>query len=406
MKKGYLSQYFESVAAKKLSAVEADPGKSHQHEFNGTKELQSVLGKCGAKQQFPAIFLWFGSENEGISSDGSVTWYDARLNHPTRSECRLYFPTTDVSELAREGDVMFIAKRTDGTVMIIITANGSTIENQLFWLFGLDTPTGTLFEYTEIEKTDVEVDFAVRFILEELGIEAEEPEADKLDELLEPFKGVLPSTSEFSLFARGTLKGIDAKSDPDLALMFWMDQEEKLFRRMERHHVEKRLQEGFVSDDGTDVDGFLNYSLKIQNRRKSRAGFALENHLQAIFEEHRLQFDRGAITENKSKPDFLFPGIKQYHSPEFAANKLTMLGAKTTCKDRWRQITAEAARIENKHLLTLEPSISQNQTNEMQAFKLNLVVPKPIHDSYLPSQKEWLMTLKQFIELVQRKSNG
>jgi hypothetical protein len=51
------------------------------------------------------------------------------------------------------------------------------------------------------------------------------------------------------------------------------------------------------------------------------------------------------IKEHKSKPDFIFPGIAEYHDPHFDLNKLTMLGVKTTCSDRWRQVLAEADRI-------------------------------------------------------------
>ncbi len=52
-----------------------------------------------------------------------------------------------------------------------------------------------------------------------------------------------------------------------------------------------------------------------------------------------------------------------------------MLGVKSTCKDRWRQVLSEAARIPDKCLLTVEPGISENQTNEMQANRLQLVLP-------------------------------
>ncbi len=55
--------------------------------------------------------------------------------------------------------------------------------------------------------------------------------------------------------------------------------EEILFRTFERHIIGDRLQKGFADD----VDGFLSYSLSVQNRRKSRAGFSLENHLEVIF---------------------------------------------------------------------------------------------------------------------------
>lgn len=405
MKRGFLSRYFTAVAAKRLSAVEADTESSNQHEFNGTKELKSVLG-TDDRLKNPAVFLWFGGENEGISSEGFVSWYDARRAHPTRSEYRLYFQTSDVSLLAQENDMMFIAERPGGEVMIIITANGSTIESQLFWLFNLQKPTGNLFEFISFDDNDKELDFSARFILDELGIEIEDPESDWLDSLLEKFNGILPSTTEFSAFARTTLKGIDAIADPDAALVSWMDQEEKLFRRMERKLVSKRLETGFVSDGSTDVDGFISFSLGVQNRRKSRAGFALENHLEEIFIRNAVKYSRGRVTENKSKPDFLFPDIRLYHDTRFEAEKLTMLGAKTSCKDRWRQVLAEADRIKNKHLLTLEPGISESQTTEMQANNLQLILPKSLHSTYSARQQSWLVDVSAFINLVSKRQHG
>ena len=201
---GYLSQYFEKVAAKRLSAVEADTNVSHQHEFNGSRELKEVLGTgSGEKIQFPATFVWLAEENEAISSEGFVTWYDARREHPKRSEYRLYFPTTEVSEMAKAGDLMLIAKRTNGTVMIIICASGSNIESQLLWLFKIPVQTGFNFTMQDIESgDDKEVDFAVRFILDELGIDIEEPEAEYFDSILAIYKGQLPSTNEFSMLTR------------------------------------------------------------------------------------------------------------------------------------------------------------------------------------------------------------
>jgi hypothetical protein len=405
MKRGYLSQYFESAAAKRLTAVEVDPHTSHGHELNSIKELKQIFGAEDLRE-IPAVFLWFGQENEGVSNRGKVSWYDARRNDPKRSaEWRLYYDDKEIiQDLAKTNDTVFVAKRTDGLIMMIVTAGGSTIESQLFWLFGLKPPNDSHFEFSEIQKdSDSEIGFVSRFILDELGIEVEEPEANKLDELLAKFKGILPSTHIFSEYTRSILKDVNPLDDPDAALMAWLDQEEKMFRRMERHIVSTRLREGFVSGDNTDVDGFISFSLHVQNRRKSRAGFAFENHLEALFTAFKLRFQRGAITEGKSKPDFLFPGAKEYHANKFPAELLTMLGAKTSCKDRWRQVSSEASRIEPKHLLTLEPGITLNQTNEMQAAKVQLVLPSPIHTSYLDEQKTWLMNLKQFIGIVQER---
>lgn len=227
-----------------------------------------------------------------------------------------------------------------------------------------------------------------------------------MDSLLENFAGKFPTTKEFSLFARTTLKDVNAIEEPDAALMAWMDHEEKLFRRMERQIVDQRLRNGFISNDETDVDGFISFSMSVHQRRKSRAGYALEHHLEEIFRQHKISYSRTAETENKAKPDFLFPGITQYHDINFSPSLLTMLGVKTTCKDRWRQVLSEAERIDKKHLLTLEPGISENQTDEMRSHKLQLVLPLSIHETYRESQRGWLMNVRDFIQHVARKQGS
>ena len=80
-----------------------------------------------------------------------------------------------------------------------------------------------------------------------------------------------------------------------------------------------------------------------------------------------------------------------------------MLGVKSTCKDRWRQVLAEADRVDEKHLLTLEPSISIAQTDEMRDKKLSLVLPTALRTSYTPTQRGWLMNLTDFIGVVKGK---
>ena len=77
-----------------------------------------------------------------------------------------------------------------------------------------------------------------------------------------------------------------------------------------------------------------------------------------------------------------------------------MLGAKSTCKDRWRQILAEAAKIPRKHLLTLEPGISEPQTIQMENTGLQLVVPQSIQESYTDRQRVRLWNLGEFIRDV------
>lgn len=406
MKRGMLSDYFAGVAVKRLSMVETSPKGvgSNQHEFNSSRVLKQLLGDQDRKG-IPARFVWLGEEQEGLSEDSTISWYDSRRKHPTRSEFRLYYPSNAITEMMQEGDVFFLALRPDGSAMVIVTPAGSTIQNQLLWLFGLDGQPEFEFTFQPVSgDSDNQLDFAARYVLDELGIDLEEPEADRLDGLIERFGLKFPTTRVFSLLARTSLAGITAPDDPDAALMAWIEREELLFRRLERHIVAERLRNGFMApDDSADVDGFISFSLSVQNRRKSRVGQSLENHLEALFDQCKVRHARGAETENRNKPDFLFPGIAEYRDAAFPAARLTMLASKSTLKDRWRQVLPEAQRIPDKHLFTLEPGISENQTTQMQAERLQLVIPRPLHETYRDSQRGWLMTLGEFVDLARQR---
>jgi len=396
MKAGYLSEFFTGVAIKRLSAVEADAARSNQHEFNGDKGLKSLFGP--ARQKLQGLFIYLSdNDDEPVVADGPLTWYDSRENHLTRSEHRLYFPTTSVSLCAAEGDLLVIGRRPQDSVLVLIVQGGSTIANQVLWLFNVRVDGYQGFSAREELETEQDrIGFAARFILEQIGVPVETAEETFLDKILARFGARFPRTREFSAFARSTLPDVDSKADPDSALMAWMEREEILFRTLEKHIIADRLTQGFHND----VDGFLQFSLSAQNRRKSRVGFALENHMEVVLAQCGIRFERTALSEGRSKPDFLFPGSKEYQQLEFNPLLLTMLGVKSTCKDRWRQVLQEARRIKEKHLLTLETSISEHQTDQMKDEKLQLVLPKGLHGTYSDSQRKWLLDISSFNAIV------
>jgi len=401
MKAGHLSQYFTGVAVKRLSAVEADIFRSNQHEFNGVEALKKMFGQAQGKQTFPARFIYLNDhDDEPVIADGFLTWYDARERHPTRSEHRLYFPTTTVSECAAEGDLLVIARQPDGSVLVVVAEKDSTIANQVQWLFGVSDLSHPGFSVREELETEQDrIEFASRLILENIGVVVETPDENHLDDMLRRFGGIFPPTREFSSYARSTLKDVNARDGQDAAIMAWMEREEILFRTLERHLIGDRLAQGFHGD----VDGFIAFSLSVQNRRKSRVGYALEDHLEIMFMENGIRYKRAAATERKSKPDFLFPGAVEYHDPAFDPLNLTLLGVKSTCKDRWRQVLAEGDRVSRKHLLTLETAISTNQTDEMQAKQLQLVLPRSLHSTYTAAQQSWLIDIADFTGVVRER---
>jgi hypothetical protein len=402
MKKGYLSEYFLGAAYKRLTTVETDRSCSNQHEFNGVSELKEIFGD--KKNTFDAQFIYLCDDDpEPIEEEGFLTWYDAREAHRTRSEYRLYFSDSMVSKNASEGDILLIALQPDNKVLVIIAESDSTIGNQLLWLFGLNDSSHPGFSVRgELASDQIKLEFASNYILEQIGIEPEVTDDNYLEKMLTQFQGKFPSTKIFSEFARSTIPEFNVCDNPDDVINAWIQREYVLFATLERYFIANKLQDGF---DGDVVEAFLRFSLSVQNRRKSRAGSSLENHLEYLFESHNIKYARNSLTEAKSRPDFLFPGNSEYHNPDYPNLSLTMLGVKSTCKDRWRQILTEANRIENKHLFTLEPSISENQTNEMKSKKVQLVLPKSLHASYTTAQQKWLMNMQDFIKMVKNKQN-
>lgn len=396
MDRNKLSTFFEGISIKKLSEVEINPVKSNQHEFNGVAGLKKILGRD--RKTFSAKFIYL-DDNETIAADGSLTWYDARVDHPSRSEYRLYYTGNEVLEKANINDSLIIIKLKDESVLVLIVKENTTIENQIIWLFKLDHISDK-FQIQDFDEKDIQLGFGERLILSELGIETNIEEQNYLDLIFDKFGETYPDTKDFSLFAREIFGTVSVSDNSDEVLVGWMEQEEKLFFTLEKYIVSKKLEIGFHG-----VEDFLSYSLSTHNRRKSRAGYALEHHLKAIFNLHHIKYSKGKQTENKAQPDFIFPDIRKYHDDSFPVNKLTMLGVKTSCKDRWRQVLAEARRIEHKHLFTLQTAISENQTNQMEKHDVQLVIPKVLHDTYSEKQKDWLMDLNTFIELVKEKQN-
>ena len=168
--------------------------------------------------------------------------------------------------------------------------------------------------------------------------------------------------------------------------------EYEAFRSLEQYSVLPRVKQGFAS-----IDEFIHFGNAVLNRRKARAGRSLELQLSRIFDEERVNYSHEEISEAHKRPDFLFPSASRYRS---GGSPVWMLGVKTTCKDRWRQILNEADRLPVKHLATLQEGVSLNQYAEMKAAGVRLVVPKALHLRYPGPIRHELLTVESFIGLV------
>ncbi len=182
----------------------------------------------------------------------------------------------------------------------------------------------------------------------------------------------------------------------DERLLRRRDCEFEIFKSVEEAVYISRIKGGF-----TTVDGFISLAQTILQSRKSRSGTSLELHARDIFTEETLvqdkHFSHRPVIEGGKRPDFIFPSTAAYNDAAFPKEKLRILAAKTTCKDRWRQVINEGDRVEVKHLLTLQQGVSVNQFAEMNAAGIRLVVPERLHGMYPDTVKPHLITLESFI---------
>ena len=216
-----------------------------------------------------------------------------------------------------------------------------------------------------------------------------------------------PETRQMAEFAREIYNKAHNITDtkickyPDEQLLKWIDTEYRLFRCFE-----EKVYTPIYSQPFPNCQELVKFSNIILNRRKSRAGKSLEHHLATIFTAARLEYEEQAVTEDNKKPDFLFPNGEAYHNLLFPTDNLVFLGAKTTCKDRWRQVLNEANRIETKYLFTLQQGISKNQLREMKHEHLKLVVPAAYRTSFDKEFQPEIETLGTFIKMVKEKQGS
>ena len=401
---GALSGYFDGAVSKTLAGVDVmGANGSHQHEFNGVGALRKLFGDDDIKGM-PTTFAYLDDDADPVFDHGRTTWYDARRKSPTRTEYRLYYNDNAAMEMARPGDLMVLALHEGKEVMIVFAQAGSTAESQVRWLFALDGVSERGFAFSTRE--DTRITSAAAGILESMGIEVSIPTAAEnyLDRMIERFGEHFPKGTDFSAYSASTLGKIDWEGDPDGCLLACYEREEMLFRVFERHLLERDLAPYLGS--ALDVDGVLRTTMSTFQRRKSRAGTAFENQLAMLFDARGIRYSAQKYTEGKSKPDFVFPSIEEYHDLRFPAARLTMLGAKTTVKERWRQVLDEADRIEEKHLVTLEPAVSEDYTKAMAKDRVSLVVPAPLFETYTPAQRDWLMSVGDFCEMVEDRQRA
>lgn len=358
----------------------------HQYGFYLPKSVYQMFTpqppEKGAVTKFPIFIEW----QDDVITNSVITWYGAK----TRKEYRLTkfgkgFPYLNHDMV---GDLLVLIRKGENEFLAYILDLEDDIEN-------IQAALG-------IEVVD-------SWGIYQPGVEIFESEDDCIDRHFRDFVKNLadfPSGSAFSTEARKVLKECLKRFEQlkaDDSLIRSMDAEYRLFKLAERQICQPDVIRLF-----RDIDDFLKTASSILNRRKSRAGRSLENHIQQVL------LDAGIPHEMRAKsiegiPDIVIPSEAAYHDNNYPVDELFIVGVKTTCKDRWRQVLNEGPRVATKHILTIQPGISTKQLDEMNRGNVTLVVPKSIHDKYPKKRDIKLLTVEGFVSQVRirlRLSDG
>lgn len=371
----------KDVFVKFLSANDSGESGAHQSGFLISISAKAMFFTEEEMASSPILkkSVRISWQNNGFSTDSAVTWYaskhELRLTRFGRS-----FP--------------FLQPTYTGALFVLVRSS-----TEDYSAFILNTDDDIQFFLNAFGLTPAETNQLISFD----KINPEMREKAEIDDFLSHLPAEFPSSEQMSSEARLLTYILNVRNrdlirtDPDKLLLKWTEEEYRLFRAIEKARYGKIVAAGFSS-----VDEFVMMANKVLNRRKSRAGKSLEHHIAAILRGNNIRYSAQAVTEENKRPDFLFPSEEDYQNSDFPVEKLCSLAAKTTCKDRWRQVLNESNRFRgrNKYLCTLQQGISAAQMDEMAAEKVILVVPKDYIRTYPADRQYRIWTIAKFIHFV------
>jgi len=363
-----------------IAANETGDTGGHQCGFYIPKDYltEAFETPCvkGANQDKDVKIVW----NDGVSTKSRFVYY----GKGTRNEAR-------ITSFGRGFE--FLKSEYTGAIVVFVKES-----NDLFhsFVFNSEEEIDEFLGCLGLSPTDANK-------LIQIGTEnPTDQEAREFSSFISGLNGTFPSSAEMSAAARKIENLVYDHAEyiqtrPDAKLLNWSEVEYRLFRAVENNRYGDLVAQGFAS-----VEEFLKMANTLLNSRKSRAGKSFEHHLAALFLGNDLQFDEQVVTEGNKKPDFIFPSSAAYHDATFDDGRLVFLAAKTTCKDRWRQILNEADRFKGKtkYLCTLQQGMTTKQINEMTEEKVVLVVPKPYITDYPIEKRPGILTVDDFIHKV------
>lgn len=148
--------------------------------------------------------------------------------------------------------------------------------------------------------------------------------------------------------------------------------------------------------DFPKIDALL---LSAAQQRKSRAGYSFEHHIEAMLIDGAVPFEKQVVIKAKKRPDFILPSFKLYDDAARGRGEALVLSAKTTLRERWKQVGQEINNCD-LFLATVDENIASNAIEDMAEQGIRLVVPESLKDSDITEYKGQpsVLSFKEFFE--------
>jgi hypothetical protein len=215
-------------------------------------------------------------------------------------------------------------------------------------------------------------------------------------------RAAMPATAELAVLARTnfldryklpSLNPFELECPGDAVREISRKIEWDLFREFQRRERGVELVRIVLGDDPIKLDmkgvvrrlvdatGAVDrLMLSASQQRKSRAGYSFEHHIEAMLEAGNIPFAKQVVMDAKKRPDFVLPSLVHLKKPYEGAQRGLILSAKTTLRERWKQVQREMGGSD-LFLATVDESIAANAIEDMASMGINLVVPETLKKS-------------------------
>ena len=137
--------------------------------------------------------------------------------------------------------------------------------------------------------------------------------------------------------------------------------------------------------------------LSAAQQRKSRAGKSFELHIERLLKDGSVPHEVQVVIESKKRPDFVLPSYRVYADAGRTHEQAVVLSAKTTLRERWKQVHGEIRNCA-LYLATVDENVAASAITEMGEAGIRLVVPESLKtsDAAVYRKQKNVISFKEF----------